>query len=150
MGRGQRAIRTRSRPHPLLAQVRRFLPRPAAARTFLTLLQRRLEGLEAVASGGDPRLLLGRPQEATRARRFLAPRVGSWDDGDEALVRAHLDRWTRGGEDPIRAAARRLAEAARALGALELRAETLWFFLWEMESILAGLSAGRTQRLRKP
>jgi hypothetical protein len=130
-----------------VAKVRRALPRPRAAVAFLGLLERRLKGLEAVASGADAKRLVGGPRDDARARRFLAARRQAWDDGDETLVRAYLDGWTRPGEDRSRAAVRRLADAARALAALEVRPETLWFFLWEMESILKGL---RRARARQP
>jgi hypothetical protein len=142
----RRRTRTRARPHPLVAKVRGALPRPRAAAGFLRYLQRRLQGLEAVAAGADAKRLIGSPREAARARRFLAARRDAWDDGDETLVRAYLDRWTRPGEDTS-AGVRRLADAARALAALEVRPQTLWFFLWEMESILRGL---RRARARQP
>jgi hypothetical protein len=130
-----------------VAKVRRALPRPRAAAGFLGLLERQLRGLEAVAAGADAKRLVGAPRDLARARRFLARRRDAWDDGDEALVRAYLDGWTRPGEDTSRAMVRRLADAARALAALEVRPETLWFFLWEMESILRGL---RRARARQP
>jgi hypothetical protein len=143
----RRRTRTRARPHPLVAKVRRALPRPRAAAGFLSLLERRLRGLEAVASGADAKRLVGGPRDEARARRFLAARRDAWDDGDETLVRAYVDGWTRRGEDTSRAAVRRLAAAARTLAALEVRPQTLWFFLWEMESILKGL---RRARARQP
>jgi hypothetical protein len=130
-----------------VAKVRQALPRPRAAAGFLRLLERRLLGLEAVAAGADAKRFLGGPRDEARARRFLASRRDAWDDGDETLVRAHVDGWTRPGEDTSRAAVRRLAAAARTLAALEVRPETLWFFLWEMESILKGL---RRARARQP
>ncbi len=74
--------------------------------------------------------------ERALARRFLKPFVGTWDDGDENLVRGTLDRWVRTGEDSARALARGLTDAARGLAEIEARPATLWFFLWEMESIL--------------
>ncbi|MFI5184742.1 MAG: hypothetical protein ACHQNV_10100 [Vicinamibacteria bacterium] len=70
------------------------------------------------------------------ARRFLKAYEGAWTDGDENLVRGHLDVWDRGGLDPHVAAARALATCARTLAAIEAPASTLWFFLWEMESML--------------
>ena len=99
-----------------------------------------------MASGADAKRLLNRPREAARARRFLAARRDAWDDGDETLVRTYLDGWTRPGEDASRAAVRRLADAARALAALEVRPPTLWFFLWEMESVLKDLRRARVRR----
>jgi hypothetical protein len=73
-----------------------------------------------------------------RWRRFLRPLEGSWHDGDENLVRGFLDRWVRPGRDPRVAAARGLVEAADALARMAPRPETLWFYLWEMESLLSG------------
>jgi len=55
-------------------------------------------------------------------------------------VRGYLDRWAKAGEDGLEATARALHEAAAALGALRARPQTLWFFLWEMESVLAALA----------
>jgi hypothetical protein len=77
------------------------------------------------------------------ARRFLEPLDGLWDDGDEELVRGYVDRWLRQEEDPKRAAARALVTAARELAGLETRRETLWFFLWELESVLESVAAER-------
>jgi len=134
---GREGQSPRRRPHPLLAKIRETLPSPAPG--FLRLLKRRLEALDAVARGADPERLCCGPEDRARVRRFLATRAGRWDDGDESLVRGYLDRWTPPGGDSWRAAARRLREAARALGGQEVRRETLWFFLWEMESILKGL-----------
>lgn len=39
-------------------------------------------------------------------------------------------------------AARGLVEAAGALARIAPRPETLWFYLWEMESLLSGLATG--------
>jgi hypothetical protein len=74
------------------------------------------------------------------ARRFLASREGAWDDGDENLVRGYLDRWLRKGDDPLVAAARGLTEAASALAEMRAGPETLWFFLWELESVLGAVA----------
>ena len=54
-------------------------------------------------------------------------------------MRGFLDRWLRPGQDPRAAAARGLVEAADALARVSPRPETLWFYLWEMESLLSGL-----------
>lgn len=127
-------------------------PWPPGAREYLDLLDRRLRALSRLAEGSRRGLasLSSRAGHAV-ARRFLKPLEGRWDDGDENLVRGYLDRWVRSGEDPRRAAARSLAEAALALGRMEARRETLWFFLWEMESLLAGMDAGRgTPRESRP
>lgn len=134
--------------HPLVAAVRQALPRPRLAAPYLALLGRRLAALEAVASGSTKAAEALRERGASPlARRFLRPLEGTWDDGDENLVRGYLDRWVRPGEDPLRAAARGLVEAARAMGRVRARPETLWFLLWEMESILAEM-AGEARRRR--
>jgi len=45
------------------------------------------------------------------------------------------------------AAARGLLDAAAELARIAPRPETLWFYLWEMESLLSGLATGpRTPR----
>lgn len=130
----------RPRRHPLTTAVRKALPRPlpAAAAKYLELLDRRLQALAAITEG-SPRGLASLSSLAGRAvaRRFLSPLEGSWDDGDENLVRGYLDRWVPRNEDPLRAAARSLREAALALGGMEARPQTIWFFLWELESLLA-------------
>jgi len=87
----------------------------------------------AAACGGDAEL-------RSRLERLLASHEGAWDDGDENLVRGYLDRWIPQGDDPLVAAARGLSEAAVALAGLRARPETLWFFLWEMESMLAAVA----------
>ena len=124
--------------HPLTGAVRRALPRPlsAAHRRYLALLDRRLVAAERAARAGEVRRR--REAKATRAqaRRFLAPRLGAWSDGDENLVRGHLDAWPRPRVDADRGAALAVAECARALAAIDPPPSTLWFFLWEMESML--------------
>lgn len=127
-----------ARVHPLVTRVRRALGREASAHgAYLSLLARRLGALHAVAGGrAAPAGALGRGRaDRALARRFLRPREASWDDGDENLVRGWLDRWERAGEGAA-GAARALMEAADALGAIESRPEVLWFFLWELESML--------------
>lgn len=129
-------------PHPprhaLTRAVGRCLasPHEPTTRRFLDLLDRRLATL---ALGRHIRI---RPGERALARRFLAPFEGTWDDGDENLVRGYLDRWPAPGEDTARATRASLLGAARALSAIQARPATFWFFLWEMESALAGLAAG--------
>ena len=116
--------------------------RTGLTRDYLALLDDRLAGLGALAAQGrlaSGDLRLG-PADRALARRFLAARKGEWDDGDENLVRGFLDRWTREGEDALTAAARGLTEAAAALASVRARPETIWFFLWELESILAALA----------
>lgn len=119
--------------HPLVARVRAAVGTEGPLeRDYLQLLERRLEALAACQAGGPWR----EPRGARAlARRFLAPRVGSWHDGDENLVREQLDGWTRGQTD-LAHTARRLLAVADQLAAIEARPETLWFFLWELESLL--------------
>jgi hypothetical protein len=135
--------RKRSR-HPLTTTLRRVLrdDRTAMASGYLALLDDRLAALGTLAAGGalgagDLRV---HPADRALARRFLAAHEGAWDDGDENLVRGFLDRWQRVGDDAVTATARGLTEAAAALGGMRARPETLWFFLWEMESVLAALA----------
>jgi CheY-like chemotaxis protein len=129
--------------HPFTAVVGRALPRPFSRTTkrYLDVLDHRLGVLEQVAQGGDPSVLVEPETSRTLARRFLRPREGEWDDGDENLVRGYLDRWLREGEDGGGASARALAAAATALARIDLRPGTLWFFLWEMESMLESVAA---------
>jgi len=112
-----------------------------AARPYLALLDDRLATLSALAAGGPgaPGLRVG-PADRALARRFLSTHRREWDDGDENLVRGFLDRWTKATEDPLVATARGLSEAALALGAMQARPGTLWFFLWELESVLSALA----------
>jgi hypothetical protein len=124
--------------------VRRALrgDRTDVTRDYLALLDDRLAALGDLAdqgrlASGDLRLA---PADRALARRFLAAREGGWDDGDENLVRGFLDRWIRQAEDPLTAAARGLTEAAAALASMRARPETLWFFLWELESVLSTLA----------
>jgi hypothetical protein len=127
--------------HPFTRAVAAQLPRPRPkdAAAYLALLDRRMKALERAASGDatDARRPGSPGREHALARRFLRRFEGAWDDGDENLVRGYLDRWTRGPEAPDRAAARSLVEAATELSRLEARPGTLFFFLWEMESMLA-------------
>lgn len=130
--------------------MRRALPagRIRGAGPFIDLLARRLLALEAVAAG-RARAVRERATDRARARRFLAPLEGTWDDGDENLVRGFLDRWQRPGEEGV-ARARGLLHAAGELAGIGPRPATLWFFLWEMESILRGLAPGPGPRARIP
>jgi hypothetical protein len=109
---------------------------------YLVLLDERLAALSALAAGRPVPAsgLRTAPADRALARRFLSRHRYDWDDGDENLVRGFLDRWTEEGEDPLAAAARGLVEAAAALGAMRARPETLWFFLWELESLLSALA----------
>jgi hypothetical protein len=122
--------------------VRRALPRPLdhGAEGFLRLLDRRFAALAHVAAG-DARAAEAdiKPADRALARRYLAPREGDWHDGDENLVRGYLDRWDRGTHPSGVAPARDLLDGASALAAIGAPPGALWFFLWEMESILAGL-----------
>lgn len=106
---------------------------------YLGILDDRLAALSSLAvegrlARGDLRLA---PADRALARRVLARHQGDWDDGDENLVRGYLDRWLPSGADPLAAVARGLSEAAEALAAMRPRPQTLWFFLWEMESVLS-------------
>ena len=120
--------------------MRAALPRPAPARSaaYLALLDRRLGSLAQRASGqrvSDESLGLMDADRALAAG-FLRSIHGRWHDGDENLVRGYLDRWARPGEDTGVAAAGALLAAAEALSAMRARPEALWFYLWEMESML--------------
>jgi len=129
--------------------VRRALPagRARVSRPFIKLLERRLLALEAIALGRAQTLGEVAADHA-RARRFLAPLEGTWHDGDENLVRGFLDRWQGPGEDGGGARARGLLHAAGELAGISPRPETLWFFLWEMESVLRDLAPGPGPRAR--
>jgi hypothetical protein len=114
--------------------------RPGAA-LFLALLAARLRALAEIAAGAVPDrdLLRVSPEDRELARTFLRPRESSWHDGDENLVRGYLDTWVRAAHDPRQAAARGLLSAADGLVAMRPRPETLWCFLWHLESQLASL-----------
>jgi len=120
--------------------VRRALPQPAPARAadYLALLDRRLAALSGRAGGQavSDETLGVRPADRALADGFLRPLHGRWHDGDENLVRGYLDRWVPSGEDAGASAAGALLAAAEALPAMGARAEALWFYLWEMESML--------------
>jgi hypothetical protein len=119
--------------HPLTRAVASALPRPRPrdAAAFLALVDKRMKALER---GTLPVCASG---ERGLARRFLRGFEESWDDGDENLVRGYLDRWARGPDAPDRAAALSLLEAAGELTRVGARPGALFFFLWEMESMLA-------------
>jgi hypothetical protein len=129
-----------SGPHALPGVVRQALRRRSElGERFLDLLERRLRGLEALAAGARTADLAIAAQDRALARRFLRSRAGSWDDGDEDLVRGWLDGWQEPAGDRRAGAARALLAGAAELANLQARPATLWFFLWEMESMLAGL-----------
>ena len=117
----------------------------SAVQPYLRLLDERLAALSDLAAGRPAAAhgLRTAPADRALARRFLSAHRYDWDDGDENLVRGFLDRWTKEGDDPLAATARGLTEAAARLGAMRARPETLWFFLWELESVLAGLADNR-------
>lgn len=121
--------------HPLVASVAALLPDNGRRAPFLELLERRLAALREVAAGGGA---WPHPDRCERAlvQRVLRHGAERWDDGDENLVRGYLDRWSAGAADPQAEAAASLIAAADALGALEARPGTLFFLLWEMESML--------------
>ena len=126
--------------HPLVERLRLSLG-PAASRNepLLEALGGRLAALQALAAGRRPDWS-GERQARAVTRRFLRRREGRWHDGDENLVRGLLDRWQDPGEDAARATAAALLETAARLARAEARPETLWFFLWELQSLLAGLA----------
>jgi len=122
--------------------VRRALPRPLdrGAERYLRLLDRRFAALARIANGGARGAHAGmQPSDRVLARRYVAARKADWHDGDENLVRGHLDRWERGARPSAAEPARALLDGASALAAIGAPPGALWFFLWEMESILAGL-----------
>lgn len=122
--------------------MRRVLPRPLdrSDESYLRLLDRRFAALARVARGDAGGAEAGgRTSDRARARRYLAPREGDWHDGDENLVRGYLDRWERDARSSAAEPARALLDGASALAAIGAPPGALWFFLWEMESILAGL-----------
>lgn len=127
-------------PHALVATVEAAIAPPLqrVGERFLPVLERRLAGLAGWT--GDRATLTQSKAEHRAARCFLASVEGSWDDGDEALVRGLLDRWSRSDADRG-AEAEGVLEAAGTLARLQTRPETLWFFLWEMQSICDGLAS---------
>lgn len=134
--------------HPFTSLLRRTLPRPLdpSAKSYLRLLDRRFVVLARIAGGADAgdAEWVERREDRRLARRFLARPEAAWHDGDENLVRGYLDRWegqvgARSAPGPKAARARGLLEAASALSAIGPPPGALWFFLWEMESVLAGL-----------
>ena len=107
-------------------------------RAYLALLDRRLVALASVAAAlpatlGDLGLSAA---DLAVARRFLRPREASWHDGDENLVRAHVE--ARGADSPARQA-RRLLDTADLIARIAPRVETVWCFLWLMEAALPSL-----------
>lgn len=127
-------------PHPLVATVEAAIAPPLrrVGERFLPVLERRLAGLADRV--GDHSVLAQTSVERQAARQFLASVEGSWDDGDEALVRGLLDRWSPRDADGV-AEAEGVLEAAGALARLHTRPQTIWFFLWEMQSICDGLAS---------
>ncbi len=126
--------------HPLVRAVKRSLPGSSSTRdAYLGLLEARLRALEELAAGGKNLEPLGGIAGQRLAQRFLRPLKGRWDDGDENLVRGYLDSWAPRDEDPLRVLAGSLGRAAETLGRVRARPATLWFFLWEMESMLKGV-----------
>lgn len=106
---------------------------------YASLLGRRFAALEASARGeaADVPALGLLKEDRALARRALRPLEARWHDGDENLVRGLLDRWMPPGETSRRVVAGRLLDAADELRRIDARPETWWFFLWEMESLLA-------------
>jgi hypothetical protein len=75
-------------------------------------------------------------------RFALQPLEGCWHDGDENLVRGLLEGWAGAEADRPAAVAARLLAAGQELLHIGARREAWWFYLWEMESLLA-LVAGQ-------
>ncbi len=126
--------------HDFLSLARRALePADAgAARAYLDRLPGRLERLAAVARHRlEPASLAPTAVQRDETRRVLHSIEGDWHDGDENLVRGWLDCW-HCGSDPA-AVARTLLDALDAIERIEPGPGTLRFFLWELESVLAGL-----------
>lgn len=121
--------------HPLVASVAAILSDDRRRGPFLELLERRLAALKAVAEGAGAWPRSDRCQRAL-VQRVLRREADSWDDGDENLVRGYLDRWARDGANADVSAAASLLAAADALAAVATRPGTLFFLLWEMESML--------------
>jgi hypothetical protein len=107
-------------------------------RAYLTLLDRRLSALAFVATGHPATSddLGLSPADMTLARRFLLPREATWHDGDENLVRGHVEA---SGSDSAALQARRILHTAELLARIAPRIETMWCFLWMMEAALPSL-----------
>jgi hypothetical protein len=114
---------------------------PAAARRTLDALERRFTMLDDMAAGREVRAEADAPARAA-LRRALAPLEAQWHDGDENLVRGLLEGWATPSADQPQALAARLLRAGDELVRIGARPQAWWFFLWEMESLLA-LVAGR-------
>jgi len=124
--------------HALTRAVARVLPASRDRDAYLALLEARLRTLGPVAKGRGRWPRVSRQQRAL-ARRVLRRLEGVWDDGDENLVRGFLDKWLGPSGEPAAAAARSLLRAAAALAPIHSRPGTLYFLLWEMESMLTSL-----------
>ena len=128
--------------HAFTAAVRRALTHPLdrSAERYLRLLDRRFAALARIANASARGAQAGmQGSDRALARRYLAAQKADWHDGDENLVRGHLDRWERGVRPSAAERARALLDGASALAAIGAPPSALWFFLWEMESILDGL-----------
>jgi hypothetical protein len=119
--------------------VARARPAPGsdASQGYLALLDRRFAALETIAAGAPAADLGWTRRDRALARRVLRQLEARWHDGDENFVRGFLDHWTGPGEDRRAVTARRLVAAATELLRIEARPQAWWFFLWEMESLLA-------------
>jgi hypothetical protein len=82
------------------------------------------------------------------ARRVLQRLQSAWNDGDENRVRGYLDGALPDLEAATVAHARRLLQCAADLAATGVRAETLWFFAWYLESALSAELAIRPRLTR--
>jgi hypothetical protein len=85
--------------------------------------------------GAVPRVHLEAPRAALRT--LLEPLEGRWHDGDENLVRGLLEGWAGVEADRPAAVAARLLAAGEELLYIAARREAWWFYVWEMESLLA-------------
>jgi CheY-like chemotaxis protein len=123
-----------------LEKLRALLPDTPNAPQYLALLERRFKALEETAQGAPfPEELVSKDSRRV-ARGILRAGEGTWDDGDEALVRQHEDAWRRGSQAEI---ARSLLATTQELGRIGSRPGTLFFFLWVMESSLEGFEGTR-------
>jgi hypothetical protein len=130
--------------HPLIARVRDALGSTLLEdEAYVQLLARRLARLEKITRGNADESWHETRAEQALGRDFVRQREACWSDGDENLIREWLDPWLPASvARDRRATAQRLLTAAGRLAQIDARAETLWFFLWELEGRLATLSSG--------
>jgi hypothetical protein len=118
---------------------------------FLRLFGRQLAALERLARVQTTGPMI--PVDKALARRVLRGAEELWNDGDENLVRGHLDRFVSAATD-ARAQVLRLHETAKELAAIGAPPGAVAFFAWEMQSMLtspgdlamiAALKAGQSR-----